>query len=212
MDFFSRIFKKKDKRHGKQMSRALVGAMPTRLTNWATATCSRINSEFPSSLAVVVPRCRDVAKNSPVIRSYLSMCHKNIVGKGGFSLKSQLRVDSGELDAQLNDSIEWKWYEFGKSSWGYLTVDGGMGHADFDGLILRTLLIDGEAFIRIHRGASNPFGVSFELVDSLSVDYSRNQEFTNGRAVICGIEVDEYYRPISYRLRKGSVRSYFSRH
>lgn len=183
MNFLKRLFnsnRANKEKPGKALFRGLVGAMPTRLTNWITATTSRINCEFPSSLATVVPRCRDVAKNNPVIRSYLSMCQKNVIGKGGFSLKSQLRKSDGSLDQRLNDEIEWKWYEFGKSSNGRLTVDGGLGHNDLDALILRTLLIDGECFIRIHRKP-----LSFEVIDSLSIDYSRNSEFSLGRATIC---------------------------
>lgn len=182
MNFLKRLFKNSSnqKKSGKALFRGLVGAMPTRLTNWITATSSRINCELPSSLATVVPRCRDVAKNNPVIRSYLSMCQKNVIGKGGFSLKSQLRLPNGSLDNRLNDEIEWKWYEFGKASNGRLTVDGGLGHNDLDSLLLRTLLIDGECFIRIHR---NP--LSFEVIDSLSIDYSKQTDFSLGKAVIC---------------------------
>lgn len=69
---------------------------------------------------------------------------------------------------------------FGRASSGRLTVDGGLSHNDLDALILRTLLIDGECFIRIHK---NP--LSFEVVDSLSVDYSRNADFSLGKATIC---------------------------
>lgn len=112
MNFLKNLFNRKSPKQSHSFVRGLVGAMPTRLTNWITATSSRINAEFPGSLSTVVPRCRDVAKNNPVIRSYLSMVQKNVIGKGGFSLKSQLRNSDGSLNQRLNDELEWKWFEF----------------------------------------------------------------------------------------------------
>lgn len=44
---------------------------------------------------------------------------------------------------------------------GFITKDGQMGDLDLDALILRTLIIDGEVFIRIDRDAKNPFRIKF---------------------------------------------------
>ena len=56
-----------------------------------------------------------------------------------------------------------------------------MGHLDFDALILRTLLVDGEVFIRIHKEVKNPYGLTFELIDAASVDYTKIREATEGQ-------------------------------
>ena len=47
---------------------------------------------------------------------------------------------------------------------------GQFGDIDFDILILRTLVIDGEVFIRVDKNAKNPYGISFELLDTLQID------------------------------------------
>ena len=47
-----------------------------------------------------------------------------------------------------------------------------MGHRDFDALILNTLLVNGEVFIRIHKDSSK-YGIKFELIDSKVIDYTK---------------------------------------
>ena len=109
----------------------------------------------------------------------------------------------------MNNDIEWAWYDFGKAMNNYLTVDGGMGHNDFDSLILRTLIIDGEVFIRIHKEAKNPYGLSFELIDAASIDYTKVREAAKGiNAIVLGVEVDKYYKPVAYYYRPGNSTSY----
>lgn len=84
-----------------------------------------------------------------------------------------------------------------------------MGAKELDALILRTLLIDGEVFIRIHRRSKNPYGLSFEIIDAASIDYTKKREFgTADTAVIMGIEVDRKYKPLKYYVRSGTTTVY----
>lgn len=176
----------------------------TRFSNWINSTLTPINVDLEKDLSNVVTRCRDLAKNNNIVRAYLSMCVKNIIGKAGLVLQSQL-VDSEDL----NDAIEWAWYDFGKTSNGFLTVDGHLGNNELDALILRTLLTDGEVFIRIHRNAKNPYGISFQVLDSMNIDYTRRSEFgANDRAIILGVEIDKNYRETGYYIRQGNVHCY----
>lgn len=193
-------FFKKDAEAKPRRERRLVGSRRTRFTDWIDATLNKINLDIDTDLLETITKCRDLAKNSPIIRAYLSACVKNIVGKTGFSLQCQVKNDDGTLNQTLNDEIEWAWYDFGKLSNGFLSVDGGMGHNEFDALILKTLLIDGEVFIRIHHPL-NKYGISFEIIDSASINYTKRREFSDGTAIILGIEVDKFYRPVKYYMR-----------
>lgn len=188
--------------------RGFAGARHTRGTDWPLATLNKINLDIQMDYLEVIKRCRDLAKNSPIMRAYLSSCEKNIIGKTGFTLQCQVKKQDGTLEEKLNDDIEWAWYDFGKAMNSFLTIEGGMGHNDFDALILRTLLIDGEAFIRIHHPQSNPYALSFELIDSVRLDYTKRGDFSNGRAKVLGIEIDERYRPVKYYIRQGTVDVY----
>ena len=202
---FERIksfFTKQDNKPKKpKRERRLIGSKHTRFTEWIDATLNKVNLDIDLDLLPTITRCRDLAKNSPIIRAYLSACVKNIVGKTGFTLQCQVKKADGTLDQELNDAVEWAWYDFGKAMNGFLTMDGGMGHNDFDALILKTLIIDGEVFIRV-RHPRNPYELSFELIDSASIDYTKRREFANGTAIVLGIEIDEHYRPVKYYTRQ----------
>jgi hypothetical protein len=57
-----------------------------------------------------------------------------------------------------------------------------------DILILRTLIIDGEVFIRVDKNAKNEYGISFEIIDSLTVDTMKNQLATpTQNAIVMGV-------------------------
>ena len=175
---------------GKKMQRNLKGAIRNRYTNWLNATLQRANADINQDLITVITKCRDLAKNDSITRAYLGACQKNIIGKTGFELQCQMKKSENELD------------EKGKPINNFLTVDGGMGHVEFDALILRTLIIDGEVFIRIHKEAKNPYGLSFELIDAASIDYTKVREAAKGvNAIVLGVEVDKYYKPVAYYYR-----------
>lgn len=153
-------------------------------------------------------RTRELAKNDTLVRAYLELCEKNIIGKAGFNLQCQLKNDDGKLNEPANSAIEWAFWDFGKLSNGYLTMDHGMGHHEFDKLILRTLIIDGEVFIRV-RHPKNKYGLSFELVDSMSIDFAKIREAGYGsNAIVLGIEIDQYGAPMKYYLKQGNSVCY----
>ena len=141
----------------KSLTRGFIGATYNRMSDWDNEVMAPINLDLATQQREVIKKCRYLAKNNDIVRSYLGMAVKNIIGKMGIQLQSQMKSANGDLDESFNDELEWAWYEWGKKSNGMLTVDGQMGHTDFDGLILRTLLIDGEVFIMIHRDAKNPY-------------------------------------------------------
>jgi capsid protein len=109
----------------------------------------------------------------------------------------------------VNFELEQAWWDFGKRSNGYITKNGQLGDLDLDALILRTLAVDGEVFIHVDLDAKNPYGISFDLIDSLSIDWSKNQQATAYQnAIIAGVEVDKNYKPIRYWLKEGDTWNY----
>jgi lambda family phage portal protein len=74
---------------------------------------------------------------------------------------------------------------------------------DFDILVLRTLVIDGECFIRKVKDNSK-FGIHYELIDTMDIPHRFNSlnYDASGNRIIMGIKVDENYKPISYFINK----------
>ena len=143
MSWLSNLFKsnKEEKKQPakKTQRRSLVGGRRSRYTDWINDSLVKVNADINEDYLETIKKCRSLAKNEPIIRAYLGACVKNIIGKTGFTLQCQLKKSESELDEKFNDKIEWAWYDFGKTSNGFLTVDGGMGHNEFDALILRTI-------------------------------------------------------------------------
>jgi capsid protein len=95
--------------------------------------------------------------------------------RAGFRLQSLVKDIDGSLNKAVNTELENAWYDFGRKVNGYITADGSQSDIDLDTLILRTYLTDGECFIYVDRNAKNPYGISFKLLDSLSLDSDFNR-------------------------------------
>lgn len=84
-----------------------------------------------------------------------------------------------------------------------------MGHNELDALILRTLLVDGECFIRVHRRPSSLYKISFEVLDTCDIDYTKIKEFAyKQNAIVLGVEVDTFFKPVAYHIRKQRLTTY----
>lgn len=63
-------------------TRSFVGAMPSRFVNWIySQSYSKINLDIDNGLLVLLSRTRELAKNNTIVRSYLELMEKNIIGK-----------------------------------------------------------------------------------------------------------------------------------
>lgn len=212
MEMFS-LFKSKKvepvQQAPKRKQRAFKGARSGRLTAWLFSGFTKINADLKQDLPKLITRCRDLCKNNEIMRSHLNNFEKSIIGNKGFKLQSLVKDINGVLDEATNRELEEAWYDFGKRSNGYLTKDGLMGDLDLDALILRTLAIDGEVFIRVDLDAKNPYGISFEVLDSLQIDWEKNQQATAYQnAIIAGVEIDKVGKPVKYWFKPGDTYNY----
>lgn len=209
LNIFKKEQKKKKQNSNSTLLRSFRGATSGRFTSWLFSSFKKINSDIIDDLETLIVRCRDLAKNNEVFRSHLNNIEKSIIGQQGFRLQSLIKTKDNALDEKINEEIEWAWFEFGKKVNGYITKDGKLGDKDLDALILRTLIIDGEVFIRVYKNAKNPFGISFKILDSLQIDRNKNREANSMQnAIVAGVEIDNDYRPVKYYFKEGNVRNY----
>lgn len=202
------IFKKKSKKNNTAI-RSIKNSQVSRLTDWLFASFNTINKDLKSGLIELIKRTRSLALNNEIFRSHLNNLQKSIIGKGGFRLQSLVKLTQGELNKEINVELENAWYDFGRKANGYITLDGAQSDIDLDTLVLRTYLTDGEVFILIDRNANNPYGISFKLLDSLSLDSDLNRMRTaTQNAIILGVEVDQNYKPVQYWFRQGDCDNY----
>ncbi len=127
MKFLDKIFKRGNTQESSgRFTRGFIGAQNSRFASWVNSSFERINADINGGLIKMVARTRDLAKNDTLVRAYLELCEKNIVGKAGFTLQAQLKDADGKLNEAANSAIEWAFWDFGKLSNGFLTLDRGL--------------------------------------------------------------------------------------
>ena len=188
------------------LKRAFSGAQFSRLTDWVLAGV-KINQELRTDYVTLSLRARDLAQNNEFVAAWLSSVVRNVIGPSGFTLQSR------SADPALRRTIEVLWREYQSRSAAAVTLDESQSGRDFDTLVLRTLCIYGEAFIRRVYDPASRFGVRYELIDPLAVDPYYWQEplpGLDGDRIVMGIRLDARGRAKAYYVRQSTQEDYFS--
>lgn len=179
--------------------RAFQGAMPSRYFEDWTHTVTKINRDLRSSYNSLTLRARDLAKNNEFVVGFLRSLDRNVIGAHGFTFQSRA------ADLALRMRIEGMWKDYCSRTGGYVTLDEHCSARDFDILVMRSLIIDGEVFIRRVWDDASEYGYRYEVLDALDIDpYYNVTTMTDGHSVVMGIEFDERGREVAYYHRKQS--------
>jgi lambda family phage portal protein len=147
------------------------------------------------NLRTIRARSRDLADNDPYMRKFLSMLKLFVIGQG-ISLQSKVKENNnGTYDIAANRIIEDAWATWGKK--GNCEVTGRLSWLDVQKLVITSVCRDGEIFIRKVPNY-NTFGFALQIIEADMLDEEYNEEFPSGRQIRMGVEVDQWYKPISY--------------
>ena len=174
-----------------------------RLTASWLASRQSINDELLGDLDALRARAREVAKNNGYGRKFLRMVARNVVGPKGFVLQSRIQDDAGTPDSLANTAVERAFFAWARR--GSAEITGRMSFSDLCRVIMRGVARDGEALVRMVRGpdARNPEGFALQVIDVARLDTARNRKAAAGQhAVIMGVEVDTYQRPVAYWIKE----------
>jgi lambda family phage portal protein len=173
----------------KKQQRSFAGAQVGRLNDFVMSY-QRIDADLRQSYSNLVLRARNLAHDDPNVISALLTMERNIIGANGF------RIQSRTGDNVRNNTIERLWKSYCKSK---ITLDRKNNARDFDIQILRTLIVDGEVFVRRIFENGIPH---YELIDSLDVDVLYNvEDCGDGCRISMGIKLDSFNAPVSYFIR-----------
>lgn len=167
------------------------------------------DDEIRGSARLLRARARDLERNNGLASHYLNLLTSNVIGPTGFRFIAQVRRGK-EFDRETNKTLEAGWKAWSE---GPVTLDEQFDHVGFQDLLLRTVAVDGEAFVRIHRGVG-PFGIALEPVDADLVDDTLNVRKTErGTEIRMGIEVDSLGRRVAYHVIRdpaysGTIRTH----
>jgi lambda family phage portal protein len=180
--------------------RRFEGAVVNRLTASWNAYNIAIDAELRTDLDRLRARSRDMFKNNEYAAKFGRMVRNNVVGADGFRLQAQSEDPGGAKDAFANKAIEKSFERWSKPA--NCDVRGKRSFTDICRSVARGLARDGEFMIRKRRGAgAGPFGYQLQLLDVDRIDTLLNiMPAVGHNAVIMGVEVDEWRKPVAYHL------------
>ena len=181
--------------------RSYAAAQVNRLTEgWSTISLSA-NADVHASVDALRARSRQLARDNPHWRKYLTMVRDNVVGPSGFVLQARVYDEAGRPDRLANEAIERAWAQWCVR--GLCEITGKHNFASLQKTIISTAARDGEFLVRIVRGAAaGPWGYALQLLDIDRLDTGYNRAPAGGQAAIrMGVEIDDYGRPVAYHLR-----------
>lgn len=189
-------------------SRGFAAAETDRLLAAWTFDGGFTPSQISSSLGTIRARSREMAKNNPHMKRFLSLVVTNVVGEG-FSFKSEPRdgePGNWRIDTTASAVIEYhynRWASYRDPATNQTLCDstGRKTIDEIDRLNAKVWARDGEFFLYLDDHAQNPYGFAVRVLRPDSLDHNFNMaKTTNGTSIKCGIEYDEAGRPVAYHF------------
>lgn len=178
--------------------RRFIAARQNRLESDWILDWAKTNDELKQNLYKLVLRSRDLSKNNSDYIKWLAMREINVVGSKGITLMLKVKNPDGGDDSFANKVIEDHWWRWGMKRNRFCVHDGSMDWRELCSFVDMCLARDGECFVRMIRGAENPYLFSLQVIDSLDIDMNYNIESYQGTHIVMGIEFDEKDRPTAY--------------
>lgn len=179
--------------------RRFAAARIDRLSADWLATETSLNQELRSDLNRLRSRGRDLLQNNDYAVKFAGMCKTNIIGPGGVRLQVRIEDSPGKQDRLANTAIETAWKDWS----GACDITGQQSLRDLCNTLVGGLPADGEFLVRMVLGqdAGNKYRIALQAVDVDRIDTSCNVGATaNTNAIIMGVEVDGYRRPVALHL------------
>lgn len=194
-----------------------------RLTNDWTAFVRSFNYDLRTGGAALIARGRELYQNDPYSKKIVTEKIKGIIGPEGPTLrnnageyqlvkrKKRRPEDADEFDYKFikdrvaNGIINEQFYDYAINN--YITIEGDQTFVDNLDSLVTSVFVDGEVFIKKLPGPKyNPFGFTTQNITAEYCDWKLNKDLGNGRYIVMGIEVDEYWRKVAYWFKKGNPK------
>jgi lambda family phage portal protein len=190
--------------------RTYAAARHSRLTMGFGAALSSANSELQTSLRTLRDRSRALVRDSAYAKRAKKVVVDNVIGTG-IGMQAEVRGTRGELRKPVNDAIETAWWDWCRAD--RCHAGGKLHFCDLERQALGQVFEAGEVIFRLHPFAfgdsSVPLGLELIESERLADDLAEPGPIAAGARVIQGVEVDEFYRPIRYWIKRqhpGDIR------
>jgi lambda family phage portal protein len=176
-----------------------AGAQFSRLNSEWIRASSSIDQEARSDLRILRGRARTLVRDNEHARAVVRILATNIIGAHGIRPIPMNEGADGELAKKANAAIVRAWRTWCHAE--HASTDTRHAFAELERQIVKGIVTDGEAIVRIWDGFDNPFGFALEIIDPDLLDEQFNRgpdQF--GNEIRMGVEVDRYHRPVAYHL------------
>lgn len=182
--------------------RTYAAARVSRLTLGLGGTSSA-NSELQSSLRLLRDRSRQLIRDSAYAKRAKKIVVDNVIGTG-IGVQPTVRGTRGDLRKPVNTAIYeawWSWCAAGSSHTG-----GSLHFCDLERQVMGQVFEAGEVLLRLHRSrfgeSAVPLAVEIIEAERLADDLAEPGPTAAGAKVIQGVEVDDFYRPVAYWIKR----------
>lgn len=181
-----------------------------RQTQYAAAQQGRLSAGLPGvsmtplsvlrrELRVLRARSRYERGHNDHLRRFYQLLADNVVGAAGIELRPQVLNGDGKPDVDANRTIAEAWAKWGRK--GSAEISGRLSWVDCQRLTVQTAAMDGEWLHRwVRQPGASPYGFAIQPIDPELLDVTYQQDLGNGRAIRCGIELDEWDRAVAFHL------------
>jgi len=182
-----------------QLNGYLSGHTSTQvLASWQKHIAN-IDDEISAVMMTIIAKAHDLYKNDANIHRYIKGQMNNIVGEG-FKREANVKNSKNEKDVKTSTWLENEFNDFLKM--GNIEVSGKMSIEDISRNHFLTLPQNGEILTRkIIDKNINKWGFALQVLDPTRLDFTVNKGFSNGNAVIMGVECNKYGKPIAYHIK-----------
>lgn len=140
-------------------------------------TFGRTQTEVSAAAPIIRSRARALAANNPHISNAVGNWVSSLVGTG--------IMPTGDAD-QVNRFLQWS---------ADCDADGRTDLSGIQEAIARAMVVDGEAFVRVH---TTYMGVRLQLIPAEMIDESRTIELSDGAYIVNGVEFDASGTRVAY--------------
>lgn len=188
--------------------RTFQAAIANRLSADWVNLATTIDADIRAGGRVLRDRARDLHKNNDYAKRAISLYRTNVVGPQGFKLQMDVREVKFEnnkpvkvTDEVANIKIEEAWQDWCKPE--HCSVTGRHSFRAICDLLATHDPRDGEAIVHIVYNKKAKYGIQLQVIEPEALDetYTVSSSET-GNAIIMGIEMDKWRRPIAYWFRQ----------
>jgi lambda family phage portal protein len=174
----------------------------SRLTaGWGVGETSA-DAELATSLRSLRARSRALVRDAAYAKRAKQIVLNNVIGPG-IGLQAQVMTTRDVLNERINAAIEREWLEWCRPE--NCHTGAALHFADYEAMLLGQWFETGEAFTRRHYRTfgNSRVPLALELIEAECLPDEMPQGVIGaGRMVRMSIEVDEFYRPLAYWLKR----------